>query len=177
MELHQIQVFYNPAEDRLLCRAAFKDGDGELQEVRAWFTRRLVRQLWPVTLQALERQVAMQKPEAAHASADIVGMEYQNSVDTIRGNGNFDQPYQAKDANFPLGKTPILVHQVDFKIHADQPIRMKLSPETGAGFEIAFTQTILHGFCELLKNAVNQAEWGIELQMPGLEPPAKRVMN
>ena len=177
MELHQIQVFYNAAEDRLLCRAAFKGDEDKLQEVRAWLTRRLVRQLWPVTLQAMEKQVAMQKPEVAHASSDIVGMEYQNSVDAIRGSGNFDQPYQAKDASFPLGKTPILVHQVDFKIQAGQPIRMKLSPETGAGFEIAFTQTILHGFCSLLKNAVDQAEWGIELQMPGLEAPAKRVLN
>jgi hypothetical protein len=176
MELHQIQVIYRPDEDRLLCRASFKE-TGELHELRAWLTRRMVRNLWPAILQTLEKQVALEKPDAAHASADIVGMEHQASVDTIRGTGSFDAPYEAEAVHFPLGEMPILVEKVDLTVGAGQPVRVNLSPADGHGFEIGFNLTVLHGFCALLKDAVKQAEWDLELEMPGLEAPASRVLN
>lgn len=176
MELHQIQVIYRPDEDRLLCRASFKEND-ELHELRAWLPRRLVCNLWPAILQTLEKQVALEKPGAAHASADIVGMEHQASVDTIRGTGSFDAPYETEVAHFPLGETPILVDKVDLTIGAGQPVRMNLSAADGPGFEIGFTPTVLHGFCALMKDAVRQADWGVELEMPGDETPVERVLN
>lgn len=176
MELHQIQVIYRADEDRLLCRASFKAEDG-LQEVRAWLTRRLIRNLWPSLLQTLETQVALDKPAAAHAKTDIVGMEHQASVETIRETGNFNVPYAAKVAGYPLGEVPILVHQIDFTLHADQPLRITFSPAQGAGFEVALTLTVLHGFCALLKDAVRQAEWDMELKMPGLAAQEQRVLN
>ena len=176
MELHQIQVIYRQDEDRLLCRASFKENE-ELHELRAWLTRRLVRNLWPAILQTMEKQVALEKPDAAHASADIVGMEHQASVDTIRGTGSFDAPYETEAAHFPLGETPILVDKVDLTIGVGQPLRMNLSAANGTGFEIRFTPTVLHGFCELMKDAARQAEWDMELEMPGEETPAQRVLN
>lgn len=176
MELHQIQVIYRPDEDRLLCRASFKEAD-ELHELRAWLTRRMICVLWPAILQTLEKQVALEKPSAAHASADIVGMEHQASVDTIRGTGSFDAPYEADAAYFPLGETPILIEKVDLVVGAEQPVRMNLCPTEGAGFEIGFNLTMLHGFCALMKDAVKQADWGLELEMPGLETPVGRVLN
>lgn len=176
MELHQIQVTYQADEDRLLCRASFKAEDG-LQEVCAWLTRRLVRNLWPGILQALETQVALDKPTAAHAKADIVGMEHQASVETMRGTGSFDAPYEAKITGYPLGEAPMLVHKVDFALLADQPIRITFSPSQGSGFEVTLSLTVLHGFCALLKEAVRQAEWDMELEMPGLAVPEQRVLN
>ena len=176
MELHQIQVIYRADEDRLLCRASFKAEDG-LQEVCAWMTRRLVRNLWPSILQTLETQVVLDKPTAAHAKTDIVGMEYQASVETIRETGNFDVPYEAQVTGYPLGETPILVHKIDFTLYANQPIRITFSHEQGSGFEVARTLTVLHGFCALLKDAVRQAEWDMELEMPGLAAPVQRVLN
>lgn len=176
MELHQIQVIYHADEDRLLCRASFKVEDG-LQEVRAWLTRRLMRNLWPSILQTLETQVVLDKPAIAHAKSDIVGMEHQASVETIRETGNFDVPYEAKITGYPLGETPILVHKVDFTLYANQPIRISFSPAQESGFEVVLTLPALHGFCSLLKDAVKQAEWDMELEMPGLAAPMQRVLN
>lgn len=176
MELHQIQVIYRPDEDRLLCRASFREAD-ELHELRAWLTRRLVCNLWPAILQMLEKQVALEKPDAAHASSDIVGMEHQASVDAIRGTGSFDAPYAAQAKHFPLGEMPILVEKVDLTVGAGQPVRMNLYPAEGKGFEIGFDLTVLHGFCALMKDAVKLADWGLELKMPGLEASVSRVLN
>ncbi len=179
MELHQIQVTYSTEEDRVLCRASFKAEDGGLQEVRAWLTRRMVKLLWPGVIDAMEKQVSLDKPQAAHASADIVGMDYHASIDEIRNSGNFSTPYEAERQTYPLGETPILVTTVDFKLNADQPIRVNLTSAQGHGFEIAFTQTVLHGFCSLLKDAVKKAEWDMNLVIPGSVASSSpgRVLN
>jgi hypothetical protein len=177
MELHQIQIVYSAEEDRILCQASFKAQDGDLQEVRAWLTRRLVKALWTGIVDALERQVSLDKPEAAHASADIVGMEHHASVEEIRGSGNFNNPYAAGIGSYPLGETPILVSIVNFTMHAGEPIRMNLAPAQGYGFEIAFPQTVMHGFCSLLRDAVKKAEWDMELDMPGMDAPVRRILN
>ncbi|WP_136415480.1 hypothetical protein [Herbaspirillum sp. ST 5-3] len=180
MELHQIQVTYMAEEDRILCRTSFKGAGDGLQEIRAWLTRRMVAKLWPGIIDALEKQVALDKPLAAHASADIVGMDHFASVEEIRGSGSFSSPYESTIESFPLGETPILVKTVNFTLNPDQPIRMNLAPAEGFGFEIAFTQTVLHGFCSLLKDAVKIAEWDLDLTMPGMLAPsgnAARVLN
>lgn len=180
MHLHQIQVTYQPEEDRILCRASFKDEDGSFQELRAWLTRRMTSAFWAGIVDSLEKQVALDKPQASHASAEIVGMEHHASVEEARNSGGFGRAYQADEiATFPLGETPILVSTVNFTLHAGQPIRVNMTPSTGNGFEIAFSQPILHSFCSLLRDAVRKAEWGIELTMPGSSPasPGIRILN
>lgn len=180
MDLHQIQVTYRPDEDRILCRASFKAQDGGFQELRAWLTRRLTRLFWAGIIDVLEKQVAMEKPQASHASADIVGMEYQASVEEARSSGSFGTPYKA-DAitTYPLGETPILVSTINFTLAAGQPIKVNMVPATGSGFEIAFSQQVLHSFCSLLRDAVKTAEWDMELLTPGSSPaiPGSRVLN
>lgn len=167
MELHQIQLNYLQDEDRLLCRTSFRDADGGLQEIRAWLTRYMVIKLWEGIVQALEKKVALEVPQAAHASKDIVGMEHQSSVAKSREQGSFDNPYQANAQAFPLGEKPLLITALTFNLQAGQPIRINLAPAAGYGFEIALAQPVLHGFCSVLLKTVQQANWGLDLAMPG----------
>jgi len=178
MDLHQIQVSYQAEEDRLLLRASFRSDNG-LQELRAWLTRRLLRVLWPAVLQALETQVKLDKPQAAHASADIIGMEHQASVEQIRDSGSFNNPFEAEVQDFPLGEQPLLITSINFTQYPDQPVRINMTPANGHGFELAFTLIVLHGFCALLKDAVRSAEWDLQLEMPGAisDTPVARVLN
>lgn len=179
MELHQIQVTYQAEEDRILCRASFVAEDGDLQEIRAWFTRRMIKALWPTLLEAMERQVALDNPQAAHASGHIVEMEHHASVEAIRDSGSFDSVYKDDIRGFPLGETPILVTNANFSLGAGQPVRLSLSPAEGSGFEIAFAQQVLHGFTSLLREAADKAEWELDLALPGgaLVAPASIVLN
>ena len=62
MELHQIQVTYQAEEDRILCRASFKEEDGGLQEVRAWLTRRMVKALWSTLIDAMDKEMVYVGP-------------------------------------------------------------------------------------------------------------------
>lgn len=180
MELHQLQVSYQAEEDRLLFRASFKAEEGTLQELRAWITRRLLKALWPAILQSLETQVRLDKPQAAHASADIVGMEHHASVEHIRDTGNFNAQYETGISHFPLGEAPLLITSVNFAQNPDQPVRINLAPASGDGFELAFTMVVLHGFCSLLRDAAKTAEWDIALEMPGAigsQASGSRLLN
>ena len=179
MELHQIQVTYQAAEDRILCRASFRGEDGSLQEVRSWLTRRMVKGLWPAMLEAMEHQVGLDNPQAAHASGHVVEMEHHASVAAIRDSGSFNAPYEDDIRTFPLGETPMLVTNANFSLTAGKPIRMNLSPGEGCGVEFALPQQVLHGFSSLLQEAVKTADWELELALPGgeLAAPVSRALN
>lgn len=110
MDLHQLQLSYQAEDDRILLRVSFKADDGTLQEIRAWLTRRLARNLWLGIIRALQTQVTLNAPLAAHASAEIVGMEHQASVAEIQGS--------------PIGEAPILVSAAHFRMNVNQPLRI-----------------------------------------------------
>src|ERR1035437_1690550 len=146
MDLHQLQVTYHAEEDRILLRTSFKTESGEVQEIRAWLTRRLVGNLWPGIIRALEAQVTLDRPQAAHASAEIVSLEYQASVTEIKAKGNFDTPFETAAEAYPIGKAPLLVTAAQFTVNASQAMRINFTPARGYGFEVTFTPTVLHGF-------------------------------
>jgi hypothetical protein len=154
-------------EDRLLLLTSFRGDDGSLQEIRTWLTRRMVKVLWPAIVQSMEAQVTLDKPQAAHAKGDIVSMEHEESVATMKDKGSFGSPYDTGVEKYPLGEAPLLVTDASFSIAPNAPIRIHLKRADGFGFEIALAQPVLHGFCTLLLETVKLAEWGLDLKLPG----------
>lgn len=179
MDLHQLQITYLAEEDRILMRLSFRSDAGALQEIRAWLTRRLVNNLWPGIVRALETQIKLDQPQAAHASAELVGMEHQESVTAIKARGDFNIPFEETVQAFPPDGTPLLVTAAQFTINARQPVRINFTPTNGDGFEVALTQDVLHAFCTLLQEAVKTAEWGIDLRLPvaATDADGPRVLN
>ena len=179
MDLHQLQLIYQREEDRILFRASFNEDDKSLQEIRAWLTRRLVQNLWPGIVKALETQVTLDQPQAAHAKTEIVGMEYQASVSGFVERGEFNLPFDATAGAYPNGDAPLLVTAAHFTINAKLPLKINFAQADGSGFEVGFTPKVLHAFCTLLQDAVKKAEWGMELQFPGAvgEDSKSRLLN
>jgi hypothetical protein len=183
MDLHQFQVTYHPQEDRLLLRLSFKDEVADLHEIRAWITRRMVRQLWPNLRQALETQVTLDQPGAAHAKSDLVSMAYQESVSALTAGGNFNVVYDAQAAHFPLGEQPLLLNTVQMTMARGLPIKVNFLPLEGQGFDLQFSTILLHGLCTMLQSAVAQSEWDMNLVLPGADEvlltgeSAQRVLN
>jgi len=180
MNLHQLQFTYQEDTDRILLRVSFQELDGSLQEIRAWLTRRFVKNLWPGIVQALKTRVSLDHPLSTHASAEILAMEHQASVTAITEGGNFSVPFTNEVDTFPIGETPILVTTAHFTLDASQPVKIHFVPIEGYGVEIAFPPTMLHGFCTLLQGVVKAAEWDIELTLPGLtdiEVPSNMLLN
>ncbi len=180
MDLHQLQVTYQAEQDRILLRVSFRDGRGNLEEIRAWLTRRLMKNLWPGIIKSLDSLVKLNKPQAAHASAEILSMDFQASVTEIKANGNFDIPFEAAAETYPLGEEPLLIHTTHFHLHPGKPVRVSFAQSDQECFDVDFTQTAMHGFCKLLQEAVKNAEWDLHLQMPSFAQPEtlmRRVLN
>ncbi|TFV91925.1 hypothetical protein E4K72_20075 [Oxalobacteraceae bacterium OM1] len=177
MELHQIQVGYHAEEDRLLLRTSFKTPEGELQEIRAWLTRRMLSLLWGGLIGALETQVALDSPDAAHASADMIVMAHETFVEAMKESGGFGQPYDAGSTTFPLGEAPLLTATVHFSQAAHEPVRMHFVNAQESGFEFSLPLHLLHSFCSMLQDAVKPADWNLELKLPAALSAAGRVMN
>ena len=180
MVLQQIQAGYWRNQDRLLLRVSFKHEDGSLQEIRSWMTRHMVKSLWPRIIHALETKVALDNPNAAHASAEIVSMEHQVKVDEIRSRGDFDVPFSPDVDGYPLGQQPILLVQANINVGANRGPRINFVSSRNGSFEVGFTQSMLYGFCTVLQDAVKAADWDIELQMPSAtvtEWESGRVLN
>ena len=180
MVLHQCQLTYDAAEDRILMRASFLQQNGELHEIRAWLTRRIVKLLWPTLQKAMQTQITLDQPTAAHAKVEMVSMAHQASIMELASQGKFGKPYDAEATHFPLGKVPFLVHNAQFAITRNAPMRIIFAPAEGSGFEISFTPEILHGFSSLMPKAVAQAEWDMELFVPDendVDEDAPRVLN
>ncbi len=180
MQLQQIQAGYWRDEDRLLFRVSFRDAEGNLQEIRSWLTRHLVKTLWPGIIKAMETQVALDNPNAAHASAEIVTMEHQATVDEIRSRGDFDVPFAPKIDGFPFGERPILLVSANISLGANRAPRISFVSARNGSFEVGFTSTMLHGLCTVLQDAIKSTEWDVELRMPGTIEPSweqARVLN
>lgn len=179
MDLHQIQVNYQFTEDRILFRASFRDNDGSLQEIRAWITRRLFHVLWPGIIDSLKTQVKLEKPQAVHASAEIVSMDHTANVTAMKDSGDFSNQFEPQAQNYPYGKMPLLITKASFTIAANRPVCIHFVSEEGKGFEIAFTPRLLHGFCKLLMEAEAKAQWNLNPVLPGeaLLPKTSAVLN
>lgn len=179
MNLHQMQLAYQADQDRILFRISLLSEDKSKQEIRAWLTRRIVRNLWTGLIKALETQVALDQPQAAHAKSEIVGMAHQSTVTELASRGDFKAAFQENAEQYPIGEEPILINAAHFTLHARQALRINFTPAQGQGFEIAFQAPILHGFCSLLQKVVKEADWGMELNLPGSAPDteAPRTLN
>jgi hypothetical protein len=165
VNLHQLQLTYRSEQDRLLLRILLTDQDQPPQEIRAWLTRRVVRQLWAGIVKGMETKIVLEQPLAAQAKAEIVGMQHQEAVSGSRERGEFAAPFREDAQSFPIGQEPILVNAAHFTLKAGEPLRINFTPAKGMGFEIAFQPPVLHSFCSMLQESVKAADWGLVLRL------------
>lgn len=182
MQLDQLQLSYLLDEDRLLLRLGFSGADENAQnddgkqEIKVFFTRLQLKQMWPVMMQAMASQVVLDRPEAALASNDIVQMEFQNAVNTMTEDGNFAKEFEETNRQWPMGEAPLLLDTIKFHLNANQPMCMQLLPKGQGSIEIRIPPAIMHGFAKLLLDAEAHAGWGLELELPSSDVPAARAM-
>ena len=177
MELNQLQIVYLEPEDRLLMRIAATEDD-QAHELQAWLTRRFVANMWAAMQQALGVQVTLTHPDAAHARAELIDMAHQSAIDSLSSHGDFTEGFRADLTPHANLAKPFLVAEAKFQIAANAPMRINFLPLEGAGVEIAFTETELHGFCTLLQAAVESAGWEMPLYLESAwtaesDPPAE----
>jgi hypothetical protein len=165
MNLEQFNLTFSPQEDRILFRIGFSATapDTQKQEIKIFFTRRLVKMMWPILIETLLTQKRMDRPEATFASQDLVQLEHQSSIEAIAENGQFSQAYDADNRKSLFGEDALLLDSLKFHLNPKQDLGMQLITLTGMSIDLKLPIDLMHGFCKLLQECVKIAQWDLEL--------------
>ncbi len=150
-QLHQMNVSYVAAEDRLLLRASTRAGN----EYRIWLTRRFCSLLTGVV------QTQMEKFGGAPVLAA------SNETKQLFKQGAMEKKFEPENStSFPLGPAGILAHKINSKISEDGNMALQLLPVQGEGITLHLNQTLLYMFYNLLAQGMEQAEWHLGQARP-----------
>ena len=163
MQLEQITIEFVAEQDRLLMRLA---GDGR-SEVLLWLTRRCVKLLWPQLVKLAESSPGIALQPAAEARQALLDMERERAL----ANADFSKPYDEAGRARPLGSQPLLIARMNSGRNEQGRHVLGLLPREGQGVNLAMDDTLLHGVCKLLQDAVDKTDWDMKLALPtGLVP-------
>lgn len=162
MTIHQLQVAFDAAEDRLLFRLTTT----AQEEFRMFLTRRFVRALWPMLVKTIESKVAVKAP-AAEARREVLAFEHEKAVRETDFKTPFREPEAQVPRQFPLGAAPYLAVKGNVRLDGDG-FKLALNPAEGQGIEIGLDDRLMHSLCRLIEQAARSAEW----DLPYFAPPA-----
>jgi hypothetical protein len=165
MDIAQLNVTYDPLQDRVLLRVGSSDGT----EIRLWLTRRLLLGLRPMWQRAVEHARSLVLPAGATHDARNALIELER--ESVRTVGDFKSPFKAAAAptQLPLGELPLLVSEVRLTPQPSGNLKSEWE-ENGKAVTMELAPAMMHALSELIDQAVLQAEWGVTLPAP--EPVA-----
>ncbi|MDT7835520.1 hypothetical protein [Aquabacterium sp. OR-4] len=174
MDIHQMQVRYDPNADRIIWQVRTRGG--ELFSV--WLTRRMVIRLWPpfsqlVTTASIATQVAPTTtvlPEAREMLAQAARERPLPSAD-------FKTPFNPEPAAEPLGAEPLLPNTVDLG-HGDggKGLAIRVREANGRSLELRLNDDLATALMRLIDKALLASEWGLvtaPAEAAAAVPPAR----
>jgi hypothetical protein len=157
--LTQINVSFNPVEDRLLMRMTSGAGEG-IAEYRMWLTRRFVRLLW----QALDKVLEADTVRDPKVDPGGRGVVRQFQEEDALSRADFATPYSPpKTVSTPLGEEPVLLSRLNLREAADGNRILTLQNQGGQGVSLGISLSMIHSVRKLLADAVEKAGWDLNL--------------
>ena len=146
--LHQINLNYNPAEDRILIRVSTT---GQ-QEYRVWLTRRFTSIMLDILNKSLTEGMSAESEEAKSALLDWQKKEVTDKAD-------FSKPFiEDNEVHFPLGKGGILAQKLSFS-KSGQKLNLLITPSKGQGMNLALDKDLQKVVYKMFEDAVAKAQW------------------
>lgn len=171
--IHQIQVKYDAAADRLLMQVRTRAD--ELFAI--WLTRRMLQRLWP-PFQQLGAQVALGR---AHPHAVLLPEARAMLADAARQrplpNADFTQSFNSVSAHQPLGPQPLLATEVELQADAAGGLRIKICESQGRQITLQFNDELHAALTRLIEQALAAADWGLPLPAAPAPDTAPPVLN
>ena len=164
MKIHQLSVTYLREQDRLLVRINTSDAE----ELRLWFTRRLMLELWPMMHKVLTDQIVSRESSITSGAADedmkqmLADFRKQEFLQAA----DFDTPYNEQQARLPLGEEPLLVTDLAITHLADSMVALEFHENPPGGdnprsFRLELDPQLMQGFVHLVDQALTQASWNM----------------
>ena len=164
MNIHQLSIAYHNDHDRILAQVNTIAGE----ELRLWFTRRLMINFLPHLGRLAIDAEASAVQLASHdelAKKTVMEFKKQESINK----SDFKTPFNAKASAYPIGQEPILVTTIQLtpdgkgalRIGFEEKMAGTSSIQPARGFQITLTSPLLHGFIHLLESALKASQWDI----------------
>jgi len=146
----QFSVRYDAAQDRMKLMAAFPDGT----EVRAWMTRRLVKNLLGMSGRVAEKMVP-QQVVAPEAKKEVAQFQREAAVQQA----NFRKGFQGGTPHPDLGEELRLITEIRINPKEGGGIRMKLALDNGKFVAWQIPGETYWGLLHLIERQAQRAEW------------------
>jgi hypothetical protein len=163
MKVHQLSVTYLREQDRLLTRI----NTSEAEELRLWFTRRLMLELWPTMHKVLTDQLVSLESSITSgvaADEDMKQMLADFRKQEFLQEADFDTPYKEQQARLPLGEEPLLVTDLTISHLAGSMVALEFhenppGADNPRSFRLELDPALMQGFVHLVDQALTQASW------------------
>ena len=161
MNIHQISVNYVPEQDRCLVRINSQGGE----ELRLWFTRRLVLGLMPHLSRTAGEQ--MQQHTGPAVLAAPVEQQRQQMLASFEKEanaykGDYKTPFKAEASALPLGDAPALITEVKLTLLPSGKLDLQLIEKTATqtrNIQLGMTPQLVQGLLHLLGEAMKKSDW------------------
>jgi len=172
-QIHQVQLQFLPAEDRLLLKISTTDTN----EFRFLLTRRYVALLYPSLTKAIDKETNSNfSPDSSvntyhdqRVAEEMIKLQHEKLVQKA----NTTSHYKNNDYSYPLGEQPILLVNISTSF-ADDQLKLSLTPESGKGVTFSIDQTLGLQLRHLLVESAAKAEWRLEFK---INPPSASFPN
>jgi len=159
MDIHQMQLRYDPRADRLLWQ--IRTRAGELYAV--WLTRRLALRLWP----PFERMVTQAAMPQAHSGRATVVPEAQAMISEFARQRplpatDFQAPFDEVAVSRPLGTEPLLPDTLDLTPSPQAPGRgltIRVREHAGRSLQLQLGDDMATALMRLMEQALQSSDW------------------
>ena len=158
MSIHQIQVRYEPVHDRLLLQVLTMDR----KLLPIWLTRRLTSRLMPHLRRTASAVAAAGASPNAVVLPDAQDMMAQASRERALKAADLKTPFDAKQAQQPLGPEPLLPVAIDIATPGGKGLALNFRDAASQSVEVKLGHDHALVMIELIESAIEQAEWGLQ---------------
>ncbi|MDH4391242.1 MAG: hypothetical protein QE285_07440 [Aquabacterium sp.] len=176
MNIHQMQLRYQPPADRLLWQLRTTGGD--LYAV--WLTRRMVRLLWPPLNKLVTHAGILQTMPHASVLPEAQAMLAQAVRDRPLPGASFAEPFDSRPTAQPLGAEPLLPEAIDLGPgDKGQGLKLQLREESGRRLAMQLSADLATALLRLMEQALAAADWGLVIApaTPDGAAPSPSALN
>lgn len=150
-QLHQLNMNYVAAEDRLMLRMNTQAGD----EYRVWLTRRFTELLVELLSKEIDKHGGVPTLASTPETKELFKQ------------GAMEKRYEEeKIINYPLGETGFLACKINYKSTEEGVLALEILPEKGKGINLNLNKTLLFMFYNLLAQGCSQSGWNLMENSP-----------
>lgn len=167
MDIHQLQVSYEPTQDRLLLQVRTRDA----HLIAIWLTRRMVMRMWPHFRRMLTGMSVQAAAPGAMAVPEAQEMLAQAARAKALKTADFKTPFSSEPVQRPLGAEPMLPLTAKLRATPKGVLVLSLKDVQDRTMELRFGDTMAHGLNRLVEQALQRAEWGLSPAEPAAAAP------